>query len=383
MTFRSIWSGSFYIFAILVIGTILGLGTNVIYMIYLSMVLLFLLQSSRVFYFPKALSPLAFMILTLIMVSYWFCTSVAVNTIYSMLYLSSLLTVLFAYRFPLQSVHMILWTSCALSGLIAVGFVQGGPVANFLISLGIDSNFTAYFLVSGIFVLLKYNLTSKRVRNCLVILMISCGVLLMSRSFLLMLGILFIAIYWDKSRIIKVTIASICLAGVYLLNIFVAENPLLLDAIYSALIGELNFDDLVEDKRRVGLLATAVGYIIQVFPNGSGLGPPNYLAAILSEGLSPSESFRLGYAHNYYISIVAQVGLMGFFFLLYLLRIAYSSLYLYPIIATICVGLVFNEFIGVPVLWLFIGLYFNANISPRRWDNDLEVLGDGSSRNVR
>ena len=383
MTFRSIWSGSFYIFAILVIGTILGLGTNVIYMIYLSMVLLFLLQSSRVFYFPKALSPLAFMILTLIMVSYWFCTSVAVNTIYSMLYLSSLLTVLFAYRFPLQSVHMILWTSFALSGLIAVGFVQGGPVANFLISLGIDSNFTAYFLVSGIFVLLKYNLTSKRVRNCLVILMISCGVLLMSRSFLLMLGILFIAIYWDKSRIIKVTIASICLAGVYLLNIFVAENPLLLDAIYSALIGELNFDDLVEDKRRVGLLATAVGYIIQVFPNGSGLGPPNYLAAILSEGLSPSESFRLGYAHNYYISIVAQVGLMGFFFLLYLLRIAYSSLYLYPIIATICVGLVFNEFIGVPVLWLFIGLYFNANISPRRWDNDLEVLGDGSSRNVR
>jgi hypothetical protein len=362
LSFRSISSGSFFAFVILLIGMFLGLGGHLIYIICLCIVLLHLLHSPLRFYVPMALAPLLVVIVVLISFSFWFATSIVSNSVYSMLYVSSLLTVLFAYRFPRKSLHLIFFASCAFSGLIILGVILDGTATHFLIAHGIDTNFVGFFLVSGVFVIMKYPLCSLRMKKLLFVLFVLCGVLLMSRMVILMFGFLFATIYWDKSRFSKLTIISLGLVVLYLVINFLIERPILVEALISALSGDVNIIGLDSDSRRVGLFATGISYVAESFPWGSGMGPFNYTTGVRSEGLASSVNFRLGYPHNYYISIVAQAGLAGVIFIIYLLRTCYRALGRFPIITTICIGLAFNEFIGVPVLWLFIGLYLNEYV---------------------
>lgn len=347
------------------------LGNNILYITGLCITLIYLLNSSLNFYFPKALVPLLVIIGALSLFSFGFAASKATSIIYSLMYVSSLLTVLFSYRFPEKSIYIILFLSCAFSGLVVVGFWVEGSAPNFLISRGIDTNFVGFFIISGLFVIMKYTVCSLRMKKFLFILFLMSGILLSSRMVVLMFCFLGTAVYWNKSWVLRVAIVSLSVGGLYFAIGFFAENSILVESVISALFGDFNISGLDADKRRVGLLATGVSYVAEAFPGGSGLGPLNYKLAVISEGLAPAGSFRLGYPHNYFISIVAQVGFVGVIFLIYLLRICYFGLRSFPIIAIICCGLAFNEFIGVHVLWLFIGLYFNETVL-RSSDNALE-----------
>lgn len=349
---------NFLLFSLfLFIGGIVGLGNNAIYIIFLFYSLYYLIKSKQLFNIPLKAFPIISLVLTLILFSSFYFSIASVQITYSLLYLASLLTLLFAYRFNELAINLILTCSYAISIYIFIAWVFYPSHMDLLISQNFDTNFLSYFILSGIFSLSITNTINEKFKNYSYCLFLFSGILLESRSFIFLSAILFGLLFWRKNIFYKIFVLSGIIIFISIIMGFFNQNSAIMSALITAFEGAPNLDNLYQDRRRVGLISTGILYISENFPNGTGLGPENYNLGIIQAGLQPPSYIRIGYPHNYYISIIAQAGLAGLIFIIYLLFLGIKSLKSYPIIMLILVAVALNEYIGIPALWSYIGIY--------------------------
>lgn len=347
-------------FFILLLGSaISGFGNLVIYVFFLIAALFYLLTGDSRYKIHKSLLPLAFCLFLYVVYSSFFASDIFTHAIYSLLYISCFLTTLFAFRFPQRAIFLLVCFAFALSALAFTGLFYPGGVVSFFINSGIDTNYAGYFLVAGIFSLLKYRLYRPVLNKVLVSVIFVSGIFFGSRSFVLVCFFTLFLLYWEKLRYGRSILVMGLLVGIYALYSFLNQNPVILSAIISALNFDLDLSGVEEDRRRLELFATGIQAVKEFFPFGTGMGPGNYQDAIMASEIGVSPSLRLGYPHNYYISAVAQAGVAGLLLVTYLIVISIQSLRTFPVIAGLALGLAFNEYIGISVLWIFIGLYLN------------------------
>lgn len=349
------------IFALLLFSALSKVGNIIVYGFFLVVPLWYLLTGIRVWDFPKKLMPLAVCLLFFVIYSSFFSANLLTHLIYSCLYCSCLLTTLFAYRFPEQAVLLMVYLAIALSGLVWTAILVGQDVVRFFINAGFDTNYSGYILVAGIFALSRFTVYRASVSRLLILMMLIAGLLLVSRSFILLMVCLCFLTVWEKARYGKFFLGILVLSVAYFLINLLAENQALFLALTAAVTGEVELGGLVEDRRRIELFATGIRAVMEFFPFGTGMGPENYKAAVLDAGLVTSSTLRLGYPHNYFISGIAQAGIAGVIFIAYLVKIGISARKDFPVIGALLIGLAFNEYIGITVLWIYFGLYFNEH----------------------
>ena len=115
---------NFLLFSLfLFIGGIVGLGNNAIYIIFLFYSLYYLIKSKQLFKIPLKAFTIISLVLTLILFSSFYFSIASVQITYSLLYLASLLTLLFAYRFNELAINLILTCSYAISIYLYGSFI--------------------------------------------------------------------------------------------------------------------------------------------------------------------------------------------------------------------------------------------------------------------
>ena len=348
-----------FIFALLLVSALSKVGNVIVYCYFLVISLWYILTGGSVRLFPKKLMPLAVCLVFYVIYSSFFSADLLTHLVYSCLYFSCFLTMLFAYRFPEEAVFFVVCFAIALSGLVLTGALLGQSPVRFFIDAGFDTNYSGYFLVGGIFALARFKIFSARLSRLLILMVLVAGLSLVSRSFILLIFVLGVLTVWEKTRSGKFFLSLLILPLAYYLNNFIAGNQDLFMALASAISGEANLGDLIGDRRRIELFATGISAVKEFFPFGTGMGPGNYKAAVLDAGLVTSGTLRLGYPHNFFISGVAQAGVAGVILIAYLVKISISARRDFPVIGALVIGLAFNEYIGISVLWIYLGLYFN------------------------
>jgi hypothetical protein len=349
------------LFLLLLGSTLSGFGNLIIYVFFLMASVFYLLTGGSRYKIPKCLLPLAFYLFLYIVYSSFFALDIVTHVTYSSLYISCFLTTLFAFRFPQQAVFLLVCFAFALSALVLTGLFYPGSVIKFFIDNGIDPNYTGYFLVAGIFALSRFPVYNPRVSRLLILIILMAGLFLQSRSFILLIFVLGFLTFWERalSGSGKVILVILVLPVAYFFVNLLMETQYLFTALTSMVRGEVELGDLIADRRRIELFATGIRAVNEFFPFGTGMGPENYKAAVLDAGLVTSSTLRLGYPHNYFISGIAQAGFAGVIFIAYLFKIGISARKDFPVIGALLIGLAFNEYIGISVLWIYFGLYFN------------------------
>lgn len=347
------------IFALLLVSALSKVGNVVIYVYFLAISLWYLLTKSSVRVFPKKLMPLAVCLLFYTIYSSFFSADLLSHLVYSCLYLSCFLTMLFAYRFPEKAIFFLVCFALGLSGLVWTSILLGQGTVRFFIDAGFDTNYSGYFLIGGIFALARYRIYSVRLSKLLILMMLTAGLLMASRTFVLLIFVLCFLAVWERVRYGKFFLGILVLSVAYFFVNLLAENQALFVALTAAVTGEVELGSLVEDRRRIELFATGISAIKEFFPFGTGMGPANYKAAVLDAGLVTSSTLRLGYPHNYFISGIAQAGFAGVILIAYLVKIGISARKDFSVIGALLIGLAFNEYIAISVLWIYFGLYFN------------------------
>ena len=347
------------LFLLLLGSALSGFGNLIIYVFFLMASVFYLLTGDSRDKMPKSLLPLAFCLFLYVVYSSFFALDIVTHVLYSSLYISCFLTTLFAFRFPQQAVFLLVCFAFALSALALTGLFYPGGVVRFFIDSGIDTNYAGYFLVAGIFSLLKYRFYRPGLNKIMVSVLFISGMFFDSRSFVLVCFFMFFLMYWEKLRYGRSILVVGLLGVIYALFSFINENPVIVSAIISALNFDLDLSGVVADKRRLELFATGIQAVKEFFPFGTGMGPGNYKAAIMASEIEVSPSLRLGYPHNYYISAVAQAGVAGVLLVTYLTVMSIQGRRAFPVIAALVLGLAFNEYIGISALWIFIGVYLN------------------------
>jgi len=347
------------ILPLLVVFGILGIGNDGFYVAFFLSSIYFLVKYNLITKIPIKIIPLLTLVIVLIAYSSIFASIINHQLIYSGLYLGLILITFFAYYFNYKAMILILSSSYGLSAIIISSYLFGFSVVDVFISMGFDPNFCSYFLISSIFLLFYVETGNKRFKTFTIFLFILCGLLLQSRSFILLLVCMLGVIFWNKNIIVKFIILIGIVIGIFITVGFFNQNPLILQALGTTLEGAPDIDGMIKDRRRIGLLSTGLIAIFENFPYGTGLGPRNYALAVIDMGIQPPSYIRLGYPHNYFISILAQAGIAGLFFLLYLIFLAISSVRSFPVIIILLMGIFFNEYIGLPALWCFIGMYLS------------------------
>ena len=191
-----------------------------------------------------------------------------------------------------------------------------------------------------------------------------CVALTFSRSGLI--GLLFgLILYYGRFTLmgmVKFSLAA--LAIVLFLASGVTERTterlLLTGRTISALASGEEIDRSVGDRNRALLVQGAIATAAQHFWLGTGLGMENYRAGLQRSSPLPLNSK----SHNFYLSYLAELGIIGFMVLLGILHRIYS--YLPPLSSRwrafrVCflvtaIMMTMNEYILLPELWLFFGL---------------------------
>lgn len=347
------------LFLWLLTSALSGFGNLIIYIFFLMASVFYLLKSGVPTKIPKSLMPLALCLFLYVAYAGFFASDIVTHGIYSLLYFSCFLTTWFSYRFPQQAIFLLVCFAFALSALVFTGLFFGPGVVSFFIDSGIDPNYSSYFLVAGIFALMRFKLFRPGLNKMLISVLFISGILFESRSFILISSFMLFLICWERLRYGRFILVAGLLVLAYLLFYFLNKNPAIMSAIISALNFDLDLSGMIGDRRRLELFATGLQVVKEFFPFGTGIGPGNYKAAVMASEIEVSTSLRLGYPHNYFISAIAQGGFSGVILVTYLVLISIQSRRDFPVIAALLLGLAFNEYIGISVLWIFIGVYLN------------------------
>jgi len=147
-----------------------------------------------------------------------------------------------------------------------------------------------------------------------------------------------------------------------------------------------DLDPREADYNRLMLLKSTLAIIDNYFWFGTGLGVDNF-----RRGHSESVDFfeRQSMAHNFYLSYMAELGLVGLTLLLFLFASIYKKLA--PLrgperafrvsFITIALMMTFNEYILLPELWFFFGMLAGASRSRLGLESDAsENGGEGRLR---
>lgn len=332
-----LWLFSFYI----------GLGNTSVYLLFLLAILYNFLKSSNKILVPTASVVLLFPLLLFLGVSFFYSENINIYLTYAALYLFIFCVIIWAYNEPYYALSLILSIAFSLSIVVIFAHFFSVSAPWFLVHSGLDPNFSGYLLVSAIYILLRLE-KKQFLTIASVLLFVISGYFLESRSFWVVLSVVFFMLYGGRYKYI---------IAIFILTIlsFIFYHKLL--GIFSAILDPGLIYDLTEDHRRVFVLATGLEFIMEAFPLGSGIGPENYIAALERYNLEDPNGFKLGYPHNYFISVIAQGGIGAIPWALVLIYLALSSLSKEPIIAALFLALIFNEYIGLPALWVFIGIY--------------------------
>ena len=120
--------------------------------------------------------------------------------------------------------------------------------------------------------------------------------------------------------------------------------------------GRLGADD--QDFRRITLFNSAISIIKENFFFGTGVGVENYLNEL--KRVEPNLPTHYGKSHNFYLSYFAELGLIGFSLLLFLLVGIYrkirSILAMKISFITMAIVMLVSEYILLPELWFFFGM---------------------------
>ncbi|WP_202807719.1 O-antigen ligase family protein [Pseudoalteromonas sp. SCSIO_11900] len=211
------------------------------------------------------------------------------------------------------------------------------------------------------------------------VLIILLSLLIFSRTLLVMYISLAIILVLDPKKLLKylfIFLCSIILLGLllYLLRHLtfvdfliqrVEEATELAVALYEYYYNGagIGVGKKVGDHQRFMLFVSNLDLLIGNFPYGTGMGLKNYLMHIDPKFYQYFVNGHVARAHNFYISYLAEMGVLFLFFIVLLFKI-YSNIHakiLKAAMLSIFLGLAFNEYITSPYLWLFFGIAINKN----------------------
>jgi len=127
--------------------------------------------------------------------------------------------------------------------------------------------------------------------------------------------------------------------------------------------GSLQFDSGIDDWRRYYLMIFNMQIIYNTFPVGTGMGLANYLNYFNIDGISLVG--RPARAHSFVISYLAEMGVLFFvfIFLIYLNLTRSKSAIFFAASVGVVAGMLTNEYITAPMIWMLFGLALNRNIA--------------------
>ena len=167
-------------------------------------------------------------------------------------------------------------------------------------------------------------------------------------------------------------ILIISVFGFYL----VFSNPFLFDRLNNAIILESNLFEYfssnqivlstnIPDSRRFYLTLANLNLINYTFPFGTGMGNENYLNYLhLYSSYFLNYTDHLGRGHNFYISYLAEAGLLFFVFVYLLFKPLYlkADIILRSFYFSLLVGIATNEYITSPFVWFFLGILYQNSL---------------------
>lgn len=228
-------------------------------------------------------------------------------------------------------------------------------------------------------VFIGFSLAVFRGYYCTAVLIILLSLLIFSRTLLVMYISLAIILVLDPKKLLKylfIFLCSIILIGLllYLLRHLtfvdfliqrVEEATDLAVALYEYYYNgaDIGVGKKVGDHQRFMLFVSNLDLLIGNFPYGTGMGLKNYLMHIDPKFYQYFVNDHVARAHNFYISYLAEMGILFLFFIVLLFKI-YSNIHakiLKAAMLSIFLGLAFNEYITSPYLWLFFGIAINKN----------------------
>lgn len=348
-------------FLSVILGFFLG-GNHFIY-IYFVLLVFFILFIDRFNFIkpPFSFFLLFFSILVPGFVYFFISEFFFEHLIYFSLYIFCLVLCYFSFVKPYELFYSTLGVSIGFCFLIIVLSIFSDNVVFSLILASFDTNFVSLWLVFLIFVISKrFNFNSLYFYISLAVVLYS-GVMLESRSFLVLSLLVFLIHIFKNNFILAILFVLIFIFSLFFLNI---DFTFLYNYFYtlsSSFSGVYDVSHLNEDFRRVFLFTLGIESIVNNFPFGSGFGPKNYIFLVkgTSSIFSDHADLRLGYPHNYIISIISQIGVLAIPWLLVIFSVCFRSFSSFSIISILFFALIFNEYIGSPVIWVAIGLFFN------------------------
>jgi O-antigen ligase len=244
-------------------------------------------------------------------------------------------------------------------------FIVGVNDSTHFYGTKLDKNFLVFVYAPAIF----FSLKEKKIKS-FVVLMIA-AILLYSRTFYVMviIFVIFNFILNISFRVILKAFFVSFLASLIILfysfdDLFLYQRLIngldLAFGFFDVIFNSANYELIASqlgDKRRFLHMISNIEIMKSTFPFGTGMGLENYLSHIPGDMLS-ALSNRPARAHNFYISYLAEMGLLFFVFFLILIKPLFEnkSKFIKPFFLSLLAGLAFNEFITTPFFWMAIGI---------------------------
>lgn len=201
------------------------------------------------------------------------------------------------------------------------------------------------------------------------------GLFTFSRTFLLMSLVALLFYSYKKFKFYSI------LKFILLISFFgfllVVSNPFLFNRLNNAIILISTFFEYfssnaielganINDSRRFYVTIANLNLINFTFPFGTGMGNENYLNYLhmySSDFLDHTD--HLGRAHNFYISYLAEAGLLFFIFVYLLFKPLYlkTDIILKSFYFSLLIGIATNEYITSPFVWFFLGILYKNSLN--------------------